>query len=110
MTSQLYPSVGQKGFKSKPDVEAYLAAFSADEFDTYFQYYHPDIHVSGTGYKPPMVDEMATISLGVSVASISSRYKVLNLGYYSDRHSPHSRPKDYKRLPSMGQGTSPDSI
>ncbi|KAG6361199.1 hypothetical protein INS49_009423 [Diaporthe citri] len=45
MTSQLYPTVGLKGFKSKPDVEAYLAAFSADEFDTFFQYYHPDIHI-----------------------------------------------------------------
>ncbi|KAK7714665.1 hypothetical protein SLS63_011639 [Diaporthe eres] len=45
MTSELYPTVGLKGFTSKPDVEAYLAAFSADEFDTYFQYYHPDIYI-----------------------------------------------------------------
>ncbi|KAG8157413.1 hypothetical protein KVR01_012797 [Diaporthe batatas] len=45
MTSQLYPTVGLKGFRSNADVEAYLTAFSADEFDTYFQYYHPDIHI-----------------------------------------------------------------
>lgn len=53
MMSQLYPTVGLKGFKSKPDVEAYLAAFSADEFDTYFQYYHPNICVSASAHKPP---------------------------------------------------------
>lgn len=51
MTSQLYPTAGLKGFESKPDVEAYLAAFSADEFDTYFQYYHPDIYVSASTNK-----------------------------------------------------------
>lgn len=53
MTSQLYPTVGLKGFESKPDVEAYLAAFSADEFDTYFQYYHPDIFVSASTHETP---------------------------------------------------------
>lgn len=54
MTSQVYPTAGLKGFKSKSDVEAYLAAFSADEFDSYFQYYHPDIHVSAIVQNPPM--------------------------------------------------------
>lgn len=53
MTSQSYPTAGLKGFKSKPDVEAYLAAFSADEFDTYFQYYRPDIYVSASTNKAP---------------------------------------------------------
>ena len=60
MTSQLYPTVGLKGFKSKSDVEAYLAAFSADEFDTYFQYYHPDIYVSASPHKPFVAIKIAT--------------------------------------------------
>lgn len=52
MMSQLYPTAGLKGFESKSDVEAYLTAFSADDFDTYFQYYHPDIHVSAGTNEP----------------------------------------------------------
>jgi hypothetical protein len=59
MTSQQYPTVGLKGFKSQSDVEAYLAAFSADEFDTYFQYYHPDIYVSASP-QPSTATKIAT--------------------------------------------------
>lgn len=46
MTAAVFSNVGTKGFKSKADVEAYIEAFNADAFETYFQYYHPDIYVS----------------------------------------------------------------
>lgn len=69
MTSQMYPTVGLKGFGSKTDVEAYLAAFSADDYDTYFQYYHPDIHVSA--HMPSTADEITVIRLGIPTASPS---------------------------------------
>lgn len=71
MANQMYPTVGLKGFKSKPDVEAYLAAFSADEFDMYFQYYHPDINVSTSAHKPSTAVEIATTRLGMPTVFIS---------------------------------------
>lgn len=40
-----FPNIGTKGFKSQPDIEAYIAAFNADDFETYFQYYHPKVCV-----------------------------------------------------------------
>lgn len=46
MADAVFSKVGTKGFKSRADVEAYVAAFNTDTFETYFQYYHPDIYVS----------------------------------------------------------------
>lgn len=52
MATAPFSKVGTKGFKSPADVEAYIAAFNADEFETYFQYYHPEIFVSDTRLIP----------------------------------------------------------
>lgn len=48
MAAAPFSKVGTKSFKSRADVEAYIEAFNTDEFETYFQYYHPEVHVSAT--------------------------------------------------------------
>lgn len=42
----IFPNIGTKGFKPRVDIEAYIEAFNANDFETYFQYYHPDVCVS----------------------------------------------------------------
>lgn len=46
MSVSAIPTVGTKGFKTSADVEEYVEAFNKDAFETYFQYYNPDISVS----------------------------------------------------------------